>query len=213
VSAPLEQAAFPPTSPLAPSSAEAAEPRREPFTAWSWLLFNLKVGGLTFGMGAITPIYQRALVEDARLLTPEEFQEALTLAQVLPGPSLVSLAMYLGRRVFGTPVAVLGVLCLSLPGAVWAGLVLRWVPFQHPLVRESMRGFAMGALVLLLDFVRRLWPGLTGTHQPGERASTPKLARRIAVSIGLIGLIAARAPMLLVVALGVFTCILAEFAP
>jgi len=95
-----------------------ATPKR--LSAGGWLLFNLRVGGLTFGMGAMTPIFERALVQETRSLTAQEFQETLTLAQVLPGPSLVSLVMYLGQRQFGTLFGLFGVVCLCLPGALWA---------------------------------------------------------------------------------------------
>src|SRR5580704_2855450 len=83
-----------------------------PLTPRDWLLFNAKVGSLTFGMGAITPMYERVLVRERKALTSREFQEILTVCQVLPGPTLVSLAMYLGRRLFGPAVGFLGVLCL-----------------------------------------------------------------------------------------------------
>jgi len=190
-----------------------AERARTPFSAATWLLFNLRVGGLTFGMGSITPIYERALVQDARVLTREEFQETLTLAQVLPGPSLVSMAMYLGQRLFGTTIAVLGVVCMCLPGALWAALVLRYVPFEKPAVHEVMRGFAIGAVVLLADFVRRLWPGIQGSHLPGEPAARSKLARRVAIALAVTASIAARVPMITVVAIGVVACVGAEFIP
>jgi len=212
VSTPLEHA-LSPEHPVSRHRAREALATRAPFTALDWLLFNLRIGGLTFGMGSITPIYQRALVQDTRMLTQEEFQETLTLAQVLPGPSLVSMAMYLGRRSFGTAVGVLGVVCLCLPGALWAALVIRYVPFGNPAVHESMRGFAIGALVLLADFVLRLWPGIRGTHRTGERVSTAKLARRIAVALAIIAAMAARVPMFLVVAFGVVACVSAEFLP
>jgi chromate transporter len=182
-------------------------------SAGAWLLFNLRVGGLTFGMGSITPIFERALVQDTRSLTAEEFQETLTLAQVLPGPSLVSMTMHLGQRLFGTPFGLLGVVCLCPPGALWATLVVRWVPFERPLVQAVMHGFAIGAVVLLADFVRRLWPGIRATHLPGIRATRAKLARRLAVALALIGLIAARVPMFTVVAIGVLACVCAEFWP
>jgi chromate transporter len=180
-------------------------------SAGAWLLFNLRVGGLTFGMGSITPIFERALVQDTQSLTAEEFQETLTLAQVLPGPSLVSMTMYLGQRQFGTAFGVLGVVCLCLPGALWATLVVRWVPFERPLVQTIMHGFAIGAVVLLADFVRRLWPGIRGTHLPGILATRAKLARRLAVALAVTGLIAARVPMFAVVALGAVACVGAEF--
>jgi chromate transport protein ChrA len=149
------------------------EAARERLTVGGWLLFNLKLGGLTFGMGSITPIYERELVQDTKSMTGEEFQETLTLAQVLPGPSLVSLTMYLGQRLFGAPVALLGVACMCLPGALWAALVLYWVPFERPVVHELMQGFAVGALVLLGDFVRRLGPGIRATHVPGGARRGP----------------------------------------
>jgi chromate transporter len=189
----------------------ATSPKR--LSAGGWLLFNLRVGGLTFGMGSITPIFERALVQDTQSLTAEEFQETLTLAQVLPGPSLVSMTMYLGQRLFGTTFGLLGVVCLCLPGALWATLVVRWVPFERPLVQTFMHGFAIGAVVLLADFVRRLWPGIRGSHVPGAQASRAKLARRLSVTLAVIGFIAARVPMFTVVVLGVLACVGAEFLP
>lgn len=188
-----------------------ASPKR--LSAGGWLLFNLRVGGLTFGMGSITPIFERALVQDTQSLTAEEFRETLTLAQVLPGPSLVSMTMYLGQRMFGTTFGLLGVVCLCLPGALWATLVVRWVPFERPLVQTLMHGFAVGALVLLADFVRRLWPGIRGTHLPGVVASRAKIARRLAVTLVVTGLIAVRVPMVTVVAAGALACLSAEFLP
>ncbi len=164
-------------------------------------------------MGSITPIFERALVQDTQSLTAQEFQETLTLAQVLPGPSLVSMTMYLGQRLYGNSVGLLGVVCLCLPGALWATLVARWVPFERPLVQTFMHGFAIGAVVLLVDFVRRLWPGLVGTHFPGIRATRAKLARRLVVTLGIAGLIALRVPMFTVVAIGALACIGAEFVP
>jgi chromate transporter len=152
-------------------------------------------------------------VQDTRSLTAEEFQETLTLAQVLPGPSLVSMTMYLGQRLFGTTVGLLGVVSLCLPGALWATLVVRWVPFERPIVQRFMHGFAIGAVVLLADFVLRLWPGLRGTHLPGTSATPKKLARRLMIVLSVTGLIAARVPMFTVVTLGALSCVGAEFLP
>jgi len=188
-----------------------AEPKR--MSAGAWLLFNLRVGGLTFGMGSITPIFERALVQDTQSLTAEQFQETLTLAQVLPGPSLVSMVMYLGQRQFGITFGLLGVICLCLPGVLWAVLVIHWLPFERPLVQTLMHGFAVGALVLLADFMRRLWPGVRGTHVPGVGATRQKLARRLLVALAVSALIAVRVPMIAVVSGGVLACLSAEFLP
>ena len=190
-----------------------AQARPKRLSAGAWLLFNLRVGGLTFGMGSITPIFERTLVQDTQSLTAEEFQETLTLAQVLPGPSLVSMTMHLGQRQFGTTFGLLGVVCLCLPGALWASLIVRWLPFERPLVQTFMHGFAVGAVVLVADFVRRLWPGIRGTHFRGVPATRSKLVRRLAVALTVTALISARVPMFTVVAAGVLACLGAEFLP
>jgi len=190
-----------------------AQTRPKRLSAGAWLLFNLRVGGLTFGMGSITPIFERTLVQDTQSLTAEEFRETLTLAQVLPGPSLVSMTMHLGQRLFGPTFALLGVVCLCLPGALWATLIVRWLPFERPLVQALMHGFAVGAAVLVADFLRRLWPGIRGTHLPGIPATRSKLVRRLAVALTVTALISARVPMFAVVAAGVLAGLGAEFLP
>jgi chromate transporter len=176
-----------------------------PLTPRAWLLFNAKVGSLTFGMGAITPMYERVLVQERKALTSREFQEILTVCQVLPGPTLVSLAMYLGRRLFGSTVGLLGVLCLCCPGAVWALLFVRFVPLDRPDVRAVFWGFAVASLILLVDMVVRLLPALGATHAVGERASAG-----IAVGVGVAVLM--HAPMMSVAVGGAMVCLLAEFA-
>ena len=63
-------------------------------------------------------LYEEAVVQRRGWLSAAEFEEVLTIAQLLPGPNLVNLAAYLGYRLVGPVLAVLGVLCLCLPGAL-----------------------------------------------------------------------------------------------
>jgi chromate transporter len=181
-------------------------------TPRTWLLFNAKVGSLTFGMGAITPMYERVLVREHKALTPREFQEILTVCQVLPGPTLVSLAMYLGQRLFGSAVGLLGVFCLCCPGAVWALLFVRFVPLDRPDVRAVFWGFAIVSLILLVDMVIRLLPGLGATHAAGETATLGRLARRVAIAIGVGVAVLLHASMMSVALVGATVCLVAEFA-
>jgi chromate transporter len=53
------------------------------------------------GFGGVLAIAQRELVERKRWLTREEFVEILAVAQVLPGPNVVNLALMFGDRYFG----------------------------------------------------------------------------------------------------------------
>jgi chromate transport protein ChrA len=181
-------------------------------TPRDWLLFNAKVGSLTFGMGAITPMYERVLVHDHKALTSREFQEILTVCQVLPGPTLVSLAMYLGRRLFGPGVGVLGVLCLCCPGAVWALLFVRFVPLDRPDVRAVFWGFAIASLILLVDMVARLLPALGASHTVGESSTPGRRACRVAIAIGVGVAVLLHASMMSVALVGATVCLVAEFA-
>ena len=47
------------------------------------------------------PVAQRALVEQHRWLTAEQFLELLSISQVLPGPNIVNMALMFGDRHFG----------------------------------------------------------------------------------------------------------------
>ena len=85
-----------------------------------WLRVNLAIGTLSFGSASRIVLYEEAVVRERGWLTPEEFAEVLTVAQLLPGPNLVNLSAYLGYRLVGPLGTVVGVLCFCLPGAALA---------------------------------------------------------------------------------------------
>jgi len=53
------------------------------------------------GFGGVLAVAQHELVEHKGWLSREEFVEMLALAQVLPGPNVVNLALMFGDRYFG----------------------------------------------------------------------------------------------------------------
>jgi chromate transporter len=111
-------------------------------------------------------LYEEKVVQRRGWLREGEFQEILTVAQIFPGPSLVNLSAALGYRLFGLRAAALGVLALCFPGAVMAILVAAAVPLDHPDVRELMRGFAFGSLLLLARFLLMLARGMGVSGRP-----------------------------------------------
>ena len=102
--------------PTPPSSAtEQPKPRAKPESLsdlfWSFTFLALQ------GFGGVLVVVQRELVENKKWLTPEEFIEDWAVAQVLPGPNVVNLALMIGDRHFGTRgalVAFAGILCFPL---------------------------------------------------------------------------------------------------
>jgi chromate transporter len=175
----------------------------------------LKLGFFAFGTGSAMPMYERAFVRDAQWLDHDEFQAALTLAQVLPGPSLVSLSVFLGNELLGVAAALLGVLCMCIPGALWGLTVIAFAPLRGFAVQELFHGFAIGALVLLVDLLWRLRHVLAVSSQPAPAARAPlaKQLRRWFVAAGLGLLVTMKVPVSFVAALGVAVCLLAEFLP
>ena len=69
------------------------------------------------GFGGVLAVVQRELVEKKRWITREEFVEEWAVAQIMPGPNVVNLALMLGHRYFGlrgAVTAVAGMLCFPL---------------------------------------------------------------------------------------------------
>ena len=146
-------------------------PRPVP-TAMDWLRVNLAIGTLSFGSASRIVLYEDAVVRERGWLSEEEFSEVLTVAQLLPGPNLVNLSAYLGYRLVGIAGALLGILCLCLPGAVLAVAVSSVLAVDHPWVQAPLRGMAVAGIVLLMVFLWRRLPGLASTPEPGRLART-----------------------------------------
>jgi len=179
--------------------------------ARGWLLFHLKIGLFGFGHGAVMPMYERALVRDTKTLTEAQFQEALSVSLVLPGPSLITLSMYLGKQLYGSLIGLLGVLCMCVPGALWALLIVYAIPIEHPAVRALFHGFTVGALVLLVDMVWRMQRALRADAPTSRPVLRHKYLARLAISALVAGSLLAQLPMVTVAALGVLGCVAVEF--
>lgn len=86
----------------------------------------LLVGATSFG-GGLTGYLRRMLVEDRRWLTEEEFLRGLSIAQVVPGPNAINLAIFVGHRFRGIPGSIVCVLAVLLvPLAALAVLAAAW---------------------------------------------------------------------------------------
>jgi chromate transporter len=66
------------------------------------------------GFGGVLAVAQRVLCEQKKWLTPKEFAEDWAVAQVLPGPNVVNLAIMLGDRYFGIRGALVAISGLFL---------------------------------------------------------------------------------------------------
>jgi chromate transporter len=91
-----------------------------------WALFVAFTLLAMQGFGGVIAIAQRELCERRRWLTPQDFVEMLSSAQVLPGPNVCNLSLMIGDRFFGWRGAL-----VALAGMIAAPmtlmLVLAWL--------------------------------------------------------------------------------------
>ncbi|MDM0112195.1 chromate transporter [Variovorax sp. J22R133] len=114
------------------------ESPRDLFVSFTWLALQ--------GFGGVLAVVQREMVEKKRWLTPDEFLEDWAVAQVLPGPNVINLALMLGDRYFGLRGAIAAVGgMLAVPLVVILVLALVYAQYAgHPQVAGALRG--MGAV-------------------------------------------------------------------
>ncbi len=128
---PAPAAATPPDHP------QPASPR-DLFVSFTWLALQ--------GFGGVLAIVQREMVEKKKWLTPEQFLEDWAVAQVLPGPNVINLALMIGDRYFGLRGAIAAVAgMLTVPLFVILALAVLYAHYAaNPQVAAALRG--MGAV-------------------------------------------------------------------
>ncbi|MBB3176744.1 chromate transporter [Variovorax sp. Sphag1AA] len=111
---------------------------RDLFASFTWLALQ--------GFGGVLAVVQREMVEKKRWLTPDEFLEDWAVAQVLPGPNVVNLALMIGDRHFGLRGAIAAVAgMLTVPLGVILVLAVLYAHYAgNPQVAGALRG--MGAV-------------------------------------------------------------------
>jgi chromate transporter len=98
------------------------------------------------GFGGVVAIIQREIVDRKRWLTPQEFVEEWAVAQIMPGPNVINLALMIGARHFGLRGALAAMAGLiTLPLLIVLALGLAYTRYgSHPQLASALRG--MGAV-------------------------------------------------------------------
>jgi chromate transporter len=98
------------------------------------------------GFGGVAAVAQQELVEKKRWLTREEFVEEWAVAQTLPGPNVVNLAIMIGAHHFGVSGAMAAVAgMMAIPLVVVLALIAFYTSYaDDPQLTGALRG--MGAV-------------------------------------------------------------------
>jgi chromate transporter len=157
------------TTPAAAPGSEAPRPRPASVADlfWSFTVLALQ------GFGGVLAVVQRELVERKRWMTREEFVEEWAVAQTLPGPNVVNLALMIGSRWYGLRGALAALAgMLAAPLVVVLLLALLHARFaDHPPLAGALRGMGAVAAGLITATGLRLL-GALGKHPLGPVACT-----------------------------------------
>ncbi|WP_179405419.1 chromate transporter [Burkholderia guangdongensis] len=131
----------------------------------------LRLGLISFG-GAL-PFVRRALVDERRWLSADEFTDLLGLCQFLPGGNVINLSVAVGMRFRGVPGALAGLLGLIAgPTLVVIGLGVLYAKTQNdPAVRHLFGGLSAAAAGLLAAMALKVAKPLRGARMLGVAAA------------------------------------------
>lgn len=161
-----------------PPNAASRHPQSLADLFWSLSFLALQ------GFGGVLVVVQRELVEKKRWLTPEEFLEDWSVAQILPGPNVVNLSLIIGGRHFGLPgalVALAGILTFPLLillvlAAIFSGIA------DHPQAQGALRGLAAVAAGMFAATGLKMIPALRNNAMGGAACLVIAIASFLAVA-------------------------------
>ncbi|SFI28336.1 chromate transporter [Bradyrhizobium sp. cf659] len=147
---------------MSPDSAPAAqEPDRVPISGPPPSLAALFVAFARMslaGFGGVLVFARRAIVEQHRWMTENEFNETFALCHFLPGPNIVNLSMVFGARLRGIAGGVAAFAGLLLPPTlIMTVLAIIYARFGDvEVLRRILAGISCAAVGLLIAVVFRM---------------------------------------------------------
>lgn len=120
------------------------------------------------GFGGVLVFARRAIVEQHRWMTADEFNETFALCHFLPGPNIVNLSMVFGSRLRGIAGGVAAFAGLLLPPAlIMTVLAIIYARFgELDVLRRSLAGISCAAVGLLIAVVFRMMTPLLKRMDP-----------------------------------------------
>ncbi|WP_424627601.1 chromate transporter [Bradyrhizobium sp. SYSU BS000235] len=120
------------------------------------------------GFGGVLVWARRAIVDQHRWMTPEEFNEAFALCHFLPGPNIVNFSVVFGGRFRGIPGSIAAFLGLIGPPViivtVLAAIYARYG--QIPALQRTLMGVSCAAIGLFLAVTGRMMVPLLKKRDP-----------------------------------------------
>jgi chromate transporter len=135
------------------------------------------------GFGGVLPWARRLIVDERRWMSAEEFNEAFSLSQFLPGPNIVNFSVVFGSRLHGVPGAVVALFGLMGPPVVIVTILgILYARFgEIDALQHILAGIAAAASGLIFATVAKMAEPVFRKIGPG-----PVIAVACFVAIGLL---------------------------
>jgi chromate transporter len=144
---------------MSPDTAPAAQPPQPSAAPPGVAALFLAFARMSLaGFGGVLVFARRAIVEQHRWMTPQEFNETFALCHFLPGPNIVNLSMVFGARLRGIPGGVAAFAGLLLPPTlIMTVLAIVYARFGDvEVLRRILAGVSCAAVGLLIAVVFRM---------------------------------------------------------
>lgn len=166
----------PPVPPTAPALISEPPGLLELFTAFAKMSLA--------GFGGVLVWARRAIVDQHRWMTPDEFNETFALCHFLPGPNIVNLSVVFGARFAGVPGALAAMAgLLGPPVVIVTALAALYAHYgEIDALRRTLAGISCAAVGLLLAVILRMM--------------MPLMVKRDVVGLGLLAAVFAAVGLL-----------------
>jgi len=120
------------------------------------------------GFGGVLVFARRAIVEQHRWMTADEFNETFALCHFLPGPNIVNLSMVFGARLRGITGGIVAFAGLLLPPTlIMTVLAIVYARFGNvEVLSRILAGISCAAVGLLIAVVYRMMTPLLKRMEP-----------------------------------------------
>lgn len=124
------------------------------FLSFNWLALQ--------GFGGVLAVVQRELVEKKKWLTLEEFVEDWSVAQILPGPNVINLALMIGGKHFGWRGALSALSGLLLVPTILVLIIASAIAgvADSPAMQGALRGMGAVSAGLIMATGIKMLPAL-----------------------------------------------------
>lgn len=117
---------------------------------------------------AIVSVLKERFVNSYKLISEEEMNDLIALAQSAPGPMGINASLVTGYRCAGIPGAVAAVLGCTLPPFL---IMIPVTVFYQSItgsdmVRAFMKGMQAGVIAMLADIIISMWKGTAKGRDP-----------------------------------------------